>query len=73
MLIKGVHVCRHLLPKLLLGGGEKFALISKGNAGVRIPRGSDVVLSSVYRYVSRAMVLYPTERGVPVFQTQCPG
>lgn len=34
MFIKGVHVCRHLLPKLLLGGGEKFALISKGNAGV---------------------------------------
>lgn len=65
MFIKGVR--RDLLPKLLLWGGKQSTLISEGDAGVCIARGSDVISSSVYRFARRAVVLYSTEWRVPVF------
>lgn len=57
----------YLLLKFFFGGGEKFVLIFKGNVGVWIFRGSDVVLSFVYRFVSRVMVFFFIEWGVLVF------
>lgn len=67
MFIKGVYVCWYLLLKFFFGGGEKFVLIFKGNVGVWIFRGSDVVLSFVYRFVCRVMVFFFIEWGVLVF------
>lgn len=48
----------YLLLKFFFGGGEKFVLIFKGNVSVWIFRGSDVVLSFVYRFVCRVMVFF---------------